>query len=225
MADTVTFTTDNEQPASGFLAVPQGDSMAPAVVLLQEWWGHNAHLRALVDRLADAGFIALAPDLYQGRIAKDADEAQRLMTELKWPEALHAIAGARSLLAAHPRSNGKVGVIGFCMGGAGAFVAAGNLRGFSAAVPFYGTPPDAAVEWSTFDVPVQGHFSSRDRWATVARATELRARITAAGGRMDLHVYDAEHAFVNDTRPEVYSPANAKLAWERAMLFLHQQLG
>lgn len=225
MADSVTFTTDRGEPANGFLALPSGDQKAPAVVLIQEWWGLNGHIRSLVDRLAQAGFIALAPDLYDGQVTTDAAVAQRLMTELKWSEALHVIAGAKSLLASQPRSNGKVGVMGFCMGGAGTFVAAGNLGGFSAGVSFYGIPPESAADWSKFNVPVLAHVASRDQWVTPDKAHALRDRINAAGGSVEVLVYEADHAFVNDTRPEVYSPDNAAVAWERSMAFLHQHLG
>lgn len=225
MAETVVFQAEGGGEARGAMALPAGDQKAPTLVLLQEWWGVNDHIRSLVDRMAAAGFIVLAPDLYDGKVTRDPTEAQGLMTALKWPTALKVIAGAKALLDAHPRSNGHIGVVGFCMGGAGALVTACNLSGFGAAAPFYGTPPDAAVDWSKLTCPVLAHVATRDQWVTVARATEIQQKVRAAGGTMDVAVYEADHAFVNDTRPEVYSPENATLAWDRTVAFFHQHLG
>jgi carboxymethylenebutenolidase len=195
-------------------------------VLLHEWWGLNGHIRSLLERLASAGFVALAPDLFHGQTAKDTADAQRLMTELKWSTALDEIAGAKAWLDAHPRSNRRVGVVGFCMGGAGALATACNVPGVGAAVAFYGVPPAAYADWEKADVPpIQAHFSATDQWARADFARAIRDTLTARGKTMELHVYDADHAFVNDTRPEVYSPENAKLAWSRMAAFFHEHLG
>jgi carboxymethylenebutenolidase len=199
---------------------------APTVVLLHEWWGLNDHVRSLVDRLASSGFIALAPDLYDGTVARDPTEAQRLMNALQWPAALDVIAGAVSFLKSHPRANGRVGVTGFCMGGAGTFATACNVPGVSAAVVFYGLAPASYTPWESADVPpLQAHFSSRDAWAKADAAAAIRDRLVARGRSLDLHVYDAEHAFVNDTRPEVYHPEHARVAWQRMLGFFQKHLG
>lgn len=226
MTEPVSFSSRSGAPVSGAIALPAGDGPAPAVVLLQEYWGLNDHVRSLADRLAAAGFIAIAPDLYHGQIAADAADAHRLMTELKWSTALDEVGGAVDLLKAHPRSNGKVGVTGFCMGGAGALAAACNVAGVSAVVAFYGLPPAQYVDWAKAETPpIQCHFSATDPWAKPALAEAIRDTLVARGRAMALFVYDAPHAFMNDTRPEVYSPDNAKLAWGRMADFFHAHLG
>lgn len=226
MTEPVSFHSRSGATVHGVLALPPGHAPAPTVVLIQEWWGINGHVRSLVDRLAAAGFVVLAPDLYHGRVTADPAEAQRLMTELKWSTALEEIAGAAAFLKAHPRSTGKVGVTGFCMGGAGALASACNVPGLSAVVAFYGVPPARYVDWSAADTPpIQCHFSGRDQWARASSAEAIRDALTARGRAMELFVYDAEHAFVNDTRPEVYSPECATLAWGRMVEFFHKHLG
>jgi carboxymethylenebutenolidase len=223
MAQRVEFETPSGARAQGELVEPAGGGKAPAVVLIHEWWGVNAHIRSLLDRLAAAGFVAFAPDLYEGRVARDAQEASAMMNALDRAAAMDKIAGAARFLAAHPRANGKVGVIGFCMGGALAFAASTQVPEFAAVVPFYGVPQQA--DYSKTRAPVLAHFATRDNWATVDAARAIQAEIQRHGGTMELQVYDAEHAFVNDTRPEVYHPEAAKLAWERSMAFLHRHLG
>lgn len=226
MSENVSFLARDGGEATGAMAVPAGEGPVGAVVLLQEWWGVNGHIRDLCDRFAAQGFLVVAPDLYGGVSTADPAEAGRLMTELKWPAALETIAGAVAFLRAHPRCNGKVGVTGFCMGGAGAFVCAARTEGLSAAVPFYGLAPAAYVDWSTAETPpIQAHFASRDAWAKAELAEAVREALTARGREMELHVYDADHAFVNDTRPDVYSEENARLALSRAAAFLHRHLG
>ena len=205
--------------ATGVLVTPEisAGGEPPAIVLLQEWWGINDHIKSLADRLANEGFLVVAPDLYHGKIAKDADEAGTLMTALDTLEAMKEIGGAAAFLKAHPRSNGKVGVIGFCLGGALSFAAACHVEGLSAVVPFYGVPPAEKVDYAKVTAPILAHFAKNDEWATVAGAEAIKAAVT---GPMELHVYDAGHAFVNDTRPEAYDPEAAKLAWDRAITFL-----
>lgn len=223
MSKRVTFQAKSGAMASGDLEEPKGSDRAPAVVVIQEWWGLNDHVRSLVHRLAQAGFVALAPDLYHGTVTKDPDQAGKLMAALDWPRALDEIDGAASYLEAHPRSNGKVGIIGFCMGGALTFAAAAHTPTFSAAVPFYGVPKQA--DWSKLKAPVLAHFSKTDQWATPQAAKDIKKAIESHGGSMRLEIYDAEHAFMNDTRPEVYAPKEAALAWERTIEFLKEHLG
>jgi carboxymethylenebutenolidase len=224
MATRIEFTAKDGSQVSGELSLPAGSGKAPGLVLIQEWWGVNDHIRDLADRFAAEGFVVLAPDLYHGVATKDPAEAGKLMTELDGARAFADIEAAVLALHAHPRVNGKVGVTGFCMGGAYAFVAATRIPEVSAAVPFYGVPPAGRADYAHAK-PIMAHFAKTDQWATVEKAEEILKEVTAHGGAMTLHVYEAEHAFVNDTRPEVYNPAAAKLAWERSVTFLHQQLG
>lgn len=224
MTQKITFAARSGAQASGELVLPAGEGKAPAVVLIQEWWGVNDHIRSLLDRLASAGFVALAPDLYHGKVTRDPAEAGRLMTELDKPGAIEEIAGAVRYLAAHERSNGKVGVMGFCMGGALSFAAAAAVPELGAAVPFYGIP-SPGPDYSRVQAPILAHFAARDQWAKPEGAQQLKQQLEALGKSMELHVYDADHAFVNDTRPEVYNPAAAALAWDRSVEFLKQHLG
>jgi carboxymethylenebutenolidase len=219
----VEFDASNGSRAPGELAVPAGSGRAPGVVLIQEWWGLNDHIRSLLERLAEAGFVALAPDLFHGKTTRDAGEAGKLMGALDWGVAMAEVAGAERFLAAHERSNGNVGVMGFCMGGAVSFAAATRVPGFKAVVPFYGLR-SADEDWSKVTAPIQAHFAARDDWAKPEGARAVEQKLAALGKKMELHVYDADHAFVNDTRPEVYAPDAAKLAWSRAMGFLHANL-
>lgn len=223
MSKRVTFETKSGAVASGEIEEPKGSERAPAVVLIQEWWGLNDHIRSLLRRLAHEGFVALAPDLYHGTTTKDPNEAGKLMASLDWPRALDEIDAAASYLEGHPRSNGKVGIIGFCMGGALTFAAAAHTPTFSAAVPFYGVPKQA--DWSRLKAPVLAHFSKTDPWATPQAAKDIEKAIESHGGSMHLELYDAEHAFMNDTRPEVYAPKEAAKAWEKTIEFLKEHLG
>jgi carboxymethylenebutenolidase len=156
----------------GALALPEGDQPAPGVVVLQEFWGVNDHIRSIVDRWAAAGFVALAPSLYRGQLAGTREEASKLMGGLDRARAVADIAGAVAALRAHQRCSGKIGVTGFCMGGAYAFAAATLVPGLSAVVPFYGVPPSA--DWSKVTAPVQAHFSATDDWAKPELARKIQ---------------------------------------------------
>jgi len=208
----VTFPSSAGQ-ASGVLVTPAGGGKPPAIVVLQEWWGVNDQIQQVAARLAEAGFVALVPDLYHGKVAQDADEAGRMMKALDRAQALAEIAGAVDHL--RTLGNGKVAVIGYCMGGALAFASAVQIRGLAAVVPFYGLPGD--LDWSKVDAPIQAHFASHDDWATVAGAQKIKSAVTTP---MELHVYDAQHAFANERRPEVYAPAAAQESWSRTLDFL-----
>ncbi|HEU4731954.1 MAG TPA: dienelactone hydrolase family protein [Kofleriaceae bacterium] len=199
--------------ASGVLVTPAGGGKPPGVVVLQEWWGVNEQIQSVAGRYADAGFVALVPDLYHGKIAKDADEAGRMMKALDFGKAVQEIAGAVNFL--RNRGSGKIAITGYCMGGALTFASAVNIRGLAAVVPFYGLPGD--LDWSKIDAPVQAHFAQHDDWATAAGAQKIKDAVKVP---MELFVYDAQHAFANDRRPDVYNPAAAKQAWDRALAFI-----
>jgi carboxymethylenebutenolidase len=219
-----TFKAQNGKDASGELREPGGSAKAPGVILVQEYWGLNDHIKSLADRLAAEGFVVLAPDLYHGTVTKDANEAGKLMTALDRAQAGGEVWGAVAALKEHPRCNGKVGIIGFCMGGSFSFAAAATVPGLSCAVPFYGIPDPTKIDLTKIAVPVQAHFSKTDQWAKPQLAEEVKKALDTKGVPMELHVYDAQHAFMNDTRPEVYSPENAKTAWSRAVSFLKKHL-
>jgi carboxymethylenebutenolidase len=223
MTQRIEFKSKSGQAEHGELAEPSGTDKAPALIVIQEWWGVNDHVRSLVDRFAKDGFLAFAPDLYHGKTTKDGGEAAKLLHALDWGHAIEDVAGAVSFLSAHPRCNGKVGITGFCMGGAVALAAAAKVPGLSAAVPFYGIP-DPSTDYAQVTAAIQGHYAKKDEYIKPENALGLKAKLEKAGKKIELHFYDTDHAFVNDTRPEVYDPACAKLAWERAVTFLKANL-
>jgi|SRR6187402_1029420 len=202
---------------SGVLVVPSGDVKAPGVVVLQEWWGINDQIQAVAQRWAAAGFLAMVPDLYHGQLATTAEEAGRMMNALDFGKAVQEIAAAVAYLREHPRGTGKIAVSGYCLGGALSFATAVNVRGLAAVVPYYGLPGD--LDWSKIDAPVQAHFATHDDWATVAGAQKIKDAVKVP---MELHVYDAQHAFCNERRPEVYNADAAKLAWDRTLAFVRE---
>lgn len=201
----------------------QAAGTGPGLVLIQEWWGLNEQIRATADRLAAEGFQVLVPDLYRGKLAASGEEANHLMRGLDFVDACDQdLAGAIAHLAARGQ---KVGVMGFCMGGALTVAAAARLQTASAAVCFYGAPPRELADTAAIAIPFQGHFATLDDWCTPAVAQELEAAMRAAGRAPEIHHYAAQHAFFNAARPEVFDAAAADLAWQRSLTFLRQHLG
>jgi carboxymethylenebutenolidase len=225
MAERIQFQAKSGAAASGDLVMPEGGGKVPALVLIQEWWGVNDHIRAVAKRFADEGFLVLAVDLYHGEVTRDGAEAARLMQELDGKRAMDDIAGAVAYLAAHARSNGNVGVVGFCMGGAYSFAAASAVPEIKAAVPFYGIPPAERMDFARMKAPILTHVATKDQWVTEARAKQVIDAVNAHGGSAKMEVYEADHAFFNDTRPEVHVPEAAKLAFDRTLAFLRKHLG
>ncbi|HEX8791202.1 MAG TPA: dienelactone hydrolase family protein [Polyangiaceae bacterium] len=210
---------------AGAIAAPAGTAKAGGLVVIQEWHGVNDQMKGKVDRFAKEGFLSLCPDLYHGKVATNDQDAAALMNGLDWGRAVQDIGGAVAHLRAHARCNGKVGVLGFCMGGALAFAAALNVDGLSCAVPFYGLPSIPPDQLAKIKIPVQAHFAKRDEWAKASVAEEVQTKIRAAGGQMDLYVYDAGHAFMRETDPSKYDAPSADAAWKRALDFLRKHLG
>lgn len=223
MADKVEFSS-NENRGTGEIELPPGEGRAPALILVHEWWGLNDHVRSLASRFAKEGFLTLAIDLYDGKTTKDADEAGKLMGALDWGRAVGIATAAVEYLKNHARSNGHVGVTGFCMGGAATLVIAANVPGLEAAVPFYGIPDASKVDYANLSAPILMHVAKRDYWVKPEMAEALREKLSAQGKSIKVEQYEADHAFVNDTRPEVYSKDNAELALSRSYSFLKEKL-
>lgn len=195
-----------------------GAADAPGVVVIQEWWGLNPQICGVVDRLAAAGYRALAPDLYRGRLASSADEASHLMQGLDFRDAaLQDLRGAAQRLGANGQ---RVGVMGFCMGGALSIVAAVHVREFAAASCFYGVPPAKLARPADIAIPFQAHFAEQDDWCTPKLVRQLEAELQAAGRAAEIHHYPAAHGFFNERRPEVHDAACAEKAWARLLDFL-----
>jgi carboxymethylenebutenolidase len=203
-----------------YLAVPKSEGRHPAIVVIHEWWGVNEQIRATADRWAAAGFLALVPDLFHGDLPKDDREAHACMSRLDFARAVQELGAAVGTLKSHARSTGRVALTGYCMGGALTLAAACSVRGIAAAVPYYGMPPSG--DWAKVEAPVQAHFARHDDWATVDGAEQIQAALRAHGRSMELFVYDAQHAFCNDRRPEVYDATACQQAWDRALAFVRQ---
>lgn len=220
MGQLIEFTRPDGATSRGYLAAgrPQG----PGVIVIQEWWGLNAQICSVADRFAAAGYTALAPDLYRGRLASNSDEASHMMNTLDFADATHQdLRGAAAYLQAQCSS---VGVMGFCMGGALTVAAAVHVPGLAAAVCFYGVPPAEFADPGRIRIPFQAHFATRDGWVTPAVAAALEQAMRAQGQAPEIHHYAAEHAFFNKTRPEVYDAAAAELAWQRTLDFFGRTL-
>ena len=217
----------NGGTASGYLAEPAGGDGLP-VVVIQEWWGLVPHITDVCDRFAAEGFVALAPDLYHGEQTTEPDEAGKLMMALNMAQAAKDLSGA---VAEVQRVSGRthVGVVGFCMGGGLALVlACQRPDAVAAAVPFYGLIPwpDAQPDWSAMTAAVQGHYAAEDGFFGPDQARALEDQLRGLGKDADLEVHPGvDHAFFNDTRPEVYDEAAAQAAFERTVLFFQDRLG
>ena len=219
MGSMIDFVRPDRNRTKGYLAV--SDNGKPGIVVIQEWWGLNDQICGVADRFARAGYNALAPDLYKGRLTVKPDEANHLMSNLDFPDATHKdLRGAAQHLAG---ISSKVAVIGFCMGGALSIAAAVHVPEVAAAVPFYGIPPKEFADPATIKIPLQGHFANRDDWCTPAAVDELDAALVRSGAPYEIHRYEAAHAFFNE-RSQAYDLASAEEAWNRMMLFLKRVL-
>ena len=222
----VTFSS-NGATAHGYLALPASGS-GPGVVVIQEWWGLTSHIKDVADRLAAAGFVALAPDLFGGATTHDAEEAGRLMQQLPVDRAARDLGGAVDYLLAHDAvTSEKVGAVGFCMGGGFVLVlAAQHGDKIGAAVPFYGVLGEEYPSFENLTAPLLGHFGELDEMATPDAVRELAATIEKESGRRpDFRFYPAGHAFFNDENLiGTYDPEQAAKAWEATISFLRAQL-
>lgn len=215
----------NGHTCEGYLAVPSKGS-GPGLIVVQEWWGLVDHIKTLCDRFAAEGFVALAPDLYHGERTTSPDQAGKLLMALNIAEAGKDMHGAATYLRGHGAVKPKkVGILGFCMGGQLALYAGQEFPGvIDAVVDFYGIHPKVEIVPERVKVPVLGHFATRDKGTPPAWAHSLAAACRNAGGTFDVHEYEADHAFFNDTRPQVYDAAAATLAFSRTLTFLRKTL-
>jgi carboxymethylenebutenolidase len=205
----------------GYLAVPEGGS-GPGVLVIQEWWGLVPHIADVCDRFAAEGFVALAPDLYRGQTTTEPDEAGKLMMALNIGQATKDMSGAIDhLLGLDATTGERVGVIGFCMGGGLALaVATQRPDAVGACAPFYGVIPwpDLQPDYAQLACPVRGHFAELDGFfgPELARGLEQQLRDLGKDAHIVIHD-DCEHAFFNDSRPEVYRAEHAAEAWDQTL--------
>ncbi len=215
----------NGEKARGYLSLPPAGS-GSGVLVIQEWWGLVDHIREVCDRFAREGFVALAPDLYRGESARDPDSAGRLMMNLEIPRAARDLDGAVAALLNHDAViGGRVAAVGFCMGGQLALYAATRNPRVGAVVDFYGIHPSVTLDLAGLAAPVLGIFAEHDEFVPPAAARKLEGELKAAGKRASIEVYPAvQHAFMNDTRHDVYAAAAAQRAWGATLSFLRAEL-
>jgi carboxymethylenebutenolidase len=217
MGTKITFPRVDGKETAGYLA-KAGYASAPGVVVIQEWWGLQDQIQGICDRLALAGYEALAPDLYAGTVVPyhDREAAGREMSSLNFVESADQI--VRGAVLYLKKAGTKVGLTGFCMGGAVTVIGAARIPEISAAVAFYGLPPETLVKPADVKVPLQGHFASRDDYITPQMVDKFEAGLKAAKKDAEFFRYDADHAFVNEQRG-VHDRQAAELAWKRMLAF------
>jgi carboxymethylenebutenolidase len=225
----IAFKRPDGESVEAYLAQPNNPENAPGVVVIQEWWGLDDEIKNVADRLAKAGYRALVPDLYRGKLALEANEAEHLMNDLNFGDAASQdIRGAVQYLKATGSS--KVAVTGFCMGGALTVLSAALVPECDGTVVWYGYPPLEYVDAPAIRKPMLAHWALHDEFFSIAGVDELEEKMKAAGVSYVFQRYDARHAFANpksDSRhlPLLqYNPAAADLAWEHTMNFLKTQL-
>ena len=218
--ESMSFETANGA-TTAFVALPDAETNK-AIVVVQEWWGLNDHIKDVAGRFAAEGFIAIAPDLYRGKLAANPEEAGKMMQALKIEDGLDTIKNCVDA-ARDNFALSHFGITGFCMGGTYALRAACEIEGFSAAAPFYGDIPDENV-LQKLKTPTIFISGTKDAWIN----PEKVAALEEAAEKFELPVhtlkYEADHAFFNDTRPEVYNETAANDAWALVIGFFNDKL-
>jgi len=216
MGERVTFPSNGHTCEGYFAAATSGKG--PGVVVIQEWWGLVPHIEDLVNRFAAAGFTAIAPDLYHGATTKSPDNAMKMLMELDIDRAFKEISGAGAYLLQRPEcSSSKYGVVGFCMGGALAqYTATNDPQHVGAAVSFYGGFQKVKPAFENLAAPLLLIYGENDKGVPAESGRELAAKLREMGKDVDIATYpNADHAFFNDDRPEVYNAEAAADAWRR----------
>ena len=230
MGQTITFQRLDGATVSGYLAEPANPAGSPGVVVIQEWWGLNDQIRGVAERLALAGYRALVPDLYRGKSTVEAEEAHHLMTGLNFADAASQdIAGAVDWLK---RGGAKVGVTGFCMGGALTLLATCFVPDIDAAVIWYGFPPLEYIDATKIKAPLLGHWATQDQAFAITGVDALETKLHESEVNFEFHRYLAQHGFANETAVgpgripmTQYDPVWAQQAWDRSLRFFGRELG
>ena len=211
---------------SGYLAKPSGASPWPAVIVIQEWWGLDAQTKSIADRFAAIGYLAFAPDLYHGELAKlgDGDTAMKLVQKYA-PGAPADLYNLYDALKIHPGCTGKVGSVGFCFGGRMS-LALGIGRPLDAICTFYGGGMQQVFDQlGAIKCPVLGLFGDQDVSIPVGTVEEFDRLLGQLGLEHEVIVYpNSGHAFFRDSDPQVYKPVASKDAWERVTKFFKKNL-
>lgn len=228
MGSTVSFKRPDGKTVEGYLALSPGATAS--IVVIQEWWGLNDQIRGVAERVAQAGYNALVPDLYRGKSTVEAEEASHLMGALDFAEA--ASQDVRGAVQHLKDLGDKVGVTGYCMGGALTILASTRVPEMDAGVVWYGLPPLAFVDASVIRAPLMAHWATQDAAFAIADVDRLEERLEAAGVAYTGHRYLAQHAFANETAQgprrlgiTQYDAAWAQIAWDRSFRFFGRHLG
>lgn len=216
---------EGDAALDAYLALPPAGH-GPGVVVIQEWWGLVPQIRDVCDRFAREGFVALAPDLYRGESTADPDAASRMMMDLDVPRAEGDLGTAVAHLRNHHAVDGaRVGCIGFCMGGQLALSAGCAHDGIGAVVDCYGIHPRVEPDLARLRAPVLGIFAENDEFVPPETVRALERRLADAGVRAHFKIYvGVQHAFLNDSRPDVYDAHTADEAWNDLLAFLRAEL-
>lgn len=221
MSKQIEITRPDGQSAPAWYAEPADNASAPAIVVIQEWWGVNEQIKRVGRQWTDAGYRVVIPDLFRGERSLDEAEAEHNMNNLDFGDAAtQDVRGAVQFLKA---DSDKVGVIGFCMGGVLAMLAAMHVPETDVVVSWYGVPPDEAGDPSAIDIPVQCHFAEHDTFFPIATADALEKQLNEGGVTNECYRYDASHAFGNEDW-DYYNEEAAKAAWQRSMAFFDKYL-
>lgn len=229
MGSMIKFKRPDGQIANGYLSKPMNLENTPAIVVIQEWWGLNDQIKSVADRLAGAGYQAFVPDLYRGKLALEENEATHLMNGLNFVDAASQdIRGAVKYLKGLGIQ--KVGVTGFCMGGALTLLSSVFVPELDAVVIWYGYPPLDYVDATKIRIPIMGHWANHDDVFAIGGVDELEKKLTASSVSFEFFRYDAKHAFANEEADSKnlsylkHDEKAAELAWTRTLAFFKKHL-
>jgi len=248
MGTIVDFKRPDGKACSGYYTEPEKGGKAPGIVVIQEWWGLNDQIKGVADRMAQAGYHALVPDLYRGKVALEAKEAEHLMKGLNFGDAagqdIRGVFFRRRSGARHrswcecgnrhssrdpsPPRQSLAGV-GFCMGGALTILSSVFVKEADAAVCWYGVPPLEYVDAKAIKIPILGHFATEDVAFPRSQVEGLESKLKQANVKYEFYWYNAKHAFANENNKDpnsfiAYNADAARLAWQRTMEFLKKNL-
>jgi carboxymethylenebutenolidase len=215
----------NGQRVGAYLARPQGAGPFPAVIVIQEWWGLDDHIKDVAERYTREGYVSLAPDLYRGKVTKDPNEAGKLMGALNREEAIKDLLGTVQHLKSLKEVRGdRIGVTGFCMGGTYALLLPCRTQDIRAAAPYYGEIPDERT-LTDLACPILYIYGDSDFWITQDDVKRLEVTLKKLNKPGEVKIYaGAPHAFFNDTRKDVYRATEAQDAWRRTLDLFAQHL-
>ena len=223
MGDIITFKRPDGKDCSGYYAGPAAGDKVPGVVVIQEWWGLNDQIKGVANQLADLGYRALVPDLYRGKVTVEAAEANHLMSSLNFGDA--ATQDIRGAVQHLKKMSSKVGVVGYCMGGALTVLSAVFVKELDAACSWYGFPPADAADVKTISIPLQMHFAEQDQFFTPEQARALEGRLKDGKVKYETFWYKANHGFGNEANLiGTYNAEAAELAWQRTTEFFAKHL-